>query len=252
MHKIFIGIVTVNRTKSICDLLQSIIETGSKLPDSRLVIVDANKEKLDLHSYDSIIDEHHLNDTGHCSVVDNKNIILSKFMENNDYEYLFILEDDIKIIKQGVFERYVEMSKKYDIPHMNKSVHALNKTIKLNNDLKVTLNLGGVFQFFTKECVKLVGPMNSKLCHNCWEHVEYTYRIHQRYGFNPVFYMFPDVFDSDDYVILNEIEQSTNKPNDKQMIEDMKLMLRELGIEKMPMLNLASITSITWKNFKIR
>lgn len=105
----------------------------------------------------------------------------------------------------------------------------------LNKDVKVCERVKGCFQFFTKECIQKAGLMNEKLCHNCWEHIEYTARIHKIFKYNPVWWHFPDIIDSYEYIKLQKISGSIPQHNKKILEIDKNLMFKLLGWNGFPL-----------------
>lgn len=247
---ILICIITCKREKEVKLLLQSIRYTYNKPINSDLIIIDANKQLTDYSGYIDIVNNVIHNNTNFTQIVVNKNIALQYFLATPSYQYLFILEDDILLTHSGVFERYISTAEKYAIPHMNKNIEVKQQYL-LNEDVRVTTNLCGIFQFFTRKCIENVGILNKKLIRNCWEHIEHTYRIHRYYNFNPLFYNFLDVSDSDNYII-DQCAPSHNHSTTEDIHESTALALQELKIPHLPYQDLVRFSQkkLTWDTDK--
>lgn len=98
-------------------------------------------------------------------------------------EALFLLDDDVKIIKDGWIEFFIE-SKQQHLLFLNRGLHqkkAIEDNLFNENELKYTVeyyhDCGGVFLFMTKEVIEKVGAFNEKFTPYGFEHCEYSIRI---------------------------------------------------------------------------
>lgn len=227
-----IGIVTKDRYEGLDVLIKSL----KPLSHINILVIDASdifrNPKYITDDYPNV--QVFRNDIrGYQQVVHNKNIIIHNFLRNN-FKHLFILEDDIKILDCDVFEKYIEVSTKYNLPHMNflGNPYLQENLYHINEDIQVSEKLQGVFSFYTRECIERVGLMNWELCHNCWEHVEYTARIHKEFNFNPVFNHYPDISNSWEYIKMQGLPSSIGSNNYIQ--EDKIKMLNSLQWKHLP------------------
>ena len=233
-----IGIVTKDRYACLDVLLHSL-----RHDHNPIVIVDASGNP-DLSCtegyprfYDTPMDKK--------AVVYNKNMLMRLFL-NSRHEYLFIIEDDVKILDHEIFDLYVNASRKHGIHHMNFCGYPLPDRVRydFNDDVQISENLMGVLSFYDRECLEKVGLMNEQLNHNCWEHIEHTARINRYYRFNPEFYHFPDVSNSWEYVRLQKTAPAIvkNEQYDRYIDEGRNIMIRSMGWQGMPMVSIRKLT----------
>lgn len=123
-----------------------------------------------------------------------KNRVIKQFPE---YDFYFFIEDDIELIKQTIFNDYINASEIFKLEHLNHFglsayKHNFINTIEKNNLHLVSKNAGGgYFNFFTKAGLDMVGgfhPIFSK--YKRFGHTEHTLRYVntglQKYSFNSI------------------------------------------------------------------
>jgi hypothetical protein len=150
-------------------------------------------------------------------------------------DYLFLIEDDVEILDTNCFQKYIDVSKEFNFKHLN----AILKQDE-RNQIKYTLAhkvdicniLYGYFSFFTRECIETAGLLSTKLSNQCWEHIEYTARIHKLFNFKPEFFHFPDIIDS--YKMIRYQNAKSTSSTSREIIEQDKLVMFDL---------------LKWKNF---
>jgi len=187
-----VGIITCNREQFFKKCLSSIPKCD------KLVVVNDGKPYKD-YGVETI---QHKKNKG---VAVTKNDALKKL---KDCDYIFLIEDDIEIIRDDVFEKYIEAYQETGIEHFNFGFHGeLNKQngkpsaiIKPINGYKILLNkhLTGALSFFTKKCIDKVGYFDERF-YNTVEHVDHTYRISQA-GLTTPFWNFADILNSFDCI----------------------------------------------------
>lgn len=146
----------------------------------------------------------------------NKGVGISKndafrYLLNKECDYIFLMEDDIIIKDESVFEKYIETHKETGIHHFNYSQHGLmnkypnsdtpNPRSKIeykNNSIHLYLHCVGAFSFYTKKCLDTVGLMDERF-YNATEHLEHTYNIIKA-GMHPPFWWFADIYESNKYL----------------------------------------------------
>jgi GT2 family glycosyltransferase len=205
-NKIGIGIVTYNREnyfkksfKTIpVDKIQHVVVVNDGTPYSDDLY--PNKDNFTLI-------QHKTNKGVGISKNDATKLLLEK-----GCDYIFLIEDDILIKDESVFQRYIDASKGTGIQHFNYSQHGLmNKmfrsetpnprtVISYSEDLSIALypHCVGAFSFYTRKCLEEVGLID-ELFFNACEHVEHTYRIIQK-GMHPPFWYFADIANSNQYL----------------------------------------------------
>ena len=217
MDKIGVGVITCNRPEYLKQLLTSIIPCKF---DELVIVNDGGKlSTLDFPSpYTYIKNETNLG--GGKS----KNVALKCLLEK-ECDYIFIIEDDMIIKREDVFDQYIKASKISGIQHFNygpgspfnrkqtiqnfdlHNRHLLDQHSEPNpkliidyKDIKIALyeHTVAMFSFFTKEVLHKVGLIDENY-YNAWEHVDHTYMIIKA-GYHPPFWWFADIADSIDYL----------------------------------------------------
>jgi len=216
-NKIGIGIITYNRPLQFKKCYLSIDK--SKIDE--LIVVNDGSD----HSPETIIDPsyeyiHHLSNLG---VAKSKNDALNFLFNIKNCDHVFLIEDDIFIKDNSVFDRYIEASIKSGIQHFNYSQHGImNKTYPdlSNPNPRFTVEYEntavsfyphcvGAFSYYSKKCFEEVNFMDENYFNAC-EHVDHTLQIIKK-GMHPPFWFFADLKDSQLYLGDEEwsIEQST-------------------------------------------
>jgi len=214
MAKIGVGIITCNRN----DYLLALLKTIPTCKLSSLVVVNDGdvKNKLDL-KFPGVWIQNEQN----LGVGKSKNKAM-KYLYDEGCDYIFIIEDDMLIKDENVFDKYIETYKKSGIHHFNygpgspfnrkqniafdlHNRHLLDQhsepnprlIIDYGNDTKVALyeHTVAMFSFFTREVLEKVGYLDEEF-YNAWEHVDHTYRIIKA-GYHPPFWYFADIAESD-------------------------------------------------------
>ena len=214
--RIGIGIITCNRPEYLKKLLDSI-----KYCNWAEFIIVNDGDTLELPGYNYYI---HHNKTN-LGVGKSKNIAMQKLLDKG-CDYIFIIEDDMIILDDSVFNKYIQASKVSGIQHFNygpgspfnrkQSIqnfdlhnrHLLDQhtepnprlVIDYGNDIKVSLfeHTVAMFSFFTREVLEKVG-LYDEAYYNAWEHVDHTYMIIKA-GYHPPFWYFADLHDSHKYI----------------------------------------------------
>lgn len=142
-------------------------------------------------------------------------------------EHIFLIEDDIKIIKDGVFDRYIETFEKTGIEHLMFAYHGpANKNGisggepapryrfnmgKYDNGDPIVVAINqhcvGAFCYYTRNCIDKCGSFDIHYV-NAFEHIEHSYRI-ARAGLTTGYWNWADISDSCDYLA----EQACSEEN---------------------------------------
>jgi len=208
-----IGIITKDRYHGLEVLLNSLNPINESI-----VIMDASiHPRISNIEYTRFFNIHPSNTT---QVVFNKNALIRIFLRSTE-EHLFLIEDDIKILDNDVFEEYILKGKQYNLCHMNFNKPRTNELIySMNSDITVYEHCEGGFQYFNRKCLEITGLMDESFCNNMWEHVEHTIRIHRDNGYIPWVWHFPDLSYSSEMIRYQNIESSIKKDSvlvDKEM-----------------------------------
>jgi GT2 family glycosyltransferase len=223
MSKIGLGIVTCNRPEFLAKCIDSInidkIHVRAIVNDGKIPV-----------KHDGF---HIIHNEKNLGVGKSKNKLL-KYLYDQGCDYIFLLEDDMLILDESVFQKYIEAYKKSGIHHFNygpgspfnrkqniqfdlHNRHELDQhsdpnprmIIDYGNDVKVSLfeHTVAMFSFFTRKVLTEVGYIDEDF-YNAWEHVDHTYRIIKA-GYHPPFWYFSDIYNSHKY--LTEAPQAIDK-----------------------------------------
>lgn len=135
-----------------------------------------------------------------------------RYLMQNDITYLFLIEDDMLIKRQDIFEAYIKAGAKSGIQHLNFSQHgAANKkpdgsknpreVIDYGDGVEIGLYPNGVgsFSFYHKGIIKNVGYIDEHFSGNSWDHISHTLSIIEK-GLHPPFWWFADLANSEEYI----------------------------------------------------
>jgi len=218
MGKIGVGIIT-------CDRVDYLKKCLSSLPkfDGPIVVVNDGKQDISKHLDKNIHLIQHKENKG---VGISKNDALTWLLKQ-DIEHLFLLEDDIIILKPDTFERYIHTAEISGILHFNYGpgspfnrkqdpniIYDLHnrhlcdqhsepnpkKIIEYPDGTKVSLfeHTVAMFSYFHRSVLEDVG-LHDERFYNAWEHVDLTYRIIKA-GYHPPFWWFADIHNSHEYL----------------------------------------------------
>ena len=149
-----------------------------------------------------------------------KNIALS-YLIDQGCAHIFLMEDDIEILNEKVFDLYINAQKSTGIKHFNFGLHGnhnldylgrptIRTTVNYPDKIKINFyaNVLGAFSYYHIDALKKVGLMDENF-YNALEHVDHTYQIIQK-GYHPPFRWFADVENSKIYLkdIVPDHQQS--------------------------------------------
>jgi glycosyltransferase involved in cell wall biosynthesis len=202
MSKIGIAIITCDRPNYVNNLLSTI----NPQKFLRFVVNDGEQDLSDIkHAIHTVKTPKPKSGVGVA-----KNLAIKTLM-GIGYDYIFLLEDDIVIKNEEVFEKYIEASKLSGIQHFNFAFHgndnylpdgteAVKMKVEYSKDCAVCLypNVYGALSFYTKKCIEECGYMD-EYYYNALEHVDHTNKIIQK-KMHPPFRWFADIADSSKYI----------------------------------------------------
>ena len=125
-------------------------------------------------------------------------------------DHMFIMEDDIIIKDENVFEKYIEVSKKTGLKHLMYGYHGPankrtgkpfpRKIVDYGDGTSIALNQHcvGAFTYYNKSVIEDIG-INDSAYVNAWEHVDHSYKIVKK-GYLPAYWWWPDITNSYDYL----------------------------------------------------
>jgi glycosyltransferase involved in cell wall biosynthesis len=218
-EKIGVGIVTHERLNYLKTLLESLLPCRDVIDE--LVVVNDGKP---IDNFKLKFGEWLQNETNQ-GVAKSKNRAM-KHLFDKDCDYIFIIEDDMIIKDNSIFQKYVEAHKVSGIHHFNygpgspfnrkqtikdfdlHNRHLLDEKTEPNPKLivdykvcKIALyeHTVAMFSFFTKTLLKQGLGYMCEDFDNCWEHVSSTNYI-IRAGYHPPFWWFADLANSHDLI----------------------------------------------------
>jgi glycosyltransferase involved in cell wall biosynthesis len=158
-----------------------------------------------------------------------------QYLLDQGCEHIFLMEDDILIKDEKVFEEYIKHSVVSGIKHLNFGLHGPAnkkgstgfKTLEDRKDVdgepnprmiipypegnKIVLypNCVGAFSYYHRSVLEKIGLFDP-MFKNAWEHVEHTFQAIKN-NFHPPFWYFADIENSWEYLtdIPNSIQEST-------------------------------------------
>jgi glycosyltransferase involved in cell wall biosynthesis len=130
--------------------------------------------------------------------------------DKQSVEHFFLIEDDIIIKDENVFEKYIEISKKTGIKHMMYGYHgpankrngkpSPRKIVDYGDGISIALNRHcvGAFTYYHRSCFEKVGLFDDHYI-NAFEHVDHSYMLAKEKMSTP-YWWWADVANSYDYL----------------------------------------------------
>jgi len=223
--KIGIGLITCDRPHFLKKSLKrlenfSFITRGN----AKFVIVDDGNST-------AIIDDRpefakYIKTSGRIGVAKAKNLALQYLIDEKCSDY-FLLEDDIEILSESIFDSYIEASKKTGIQHFNYGLHGnhnrdqnglpvIRNSNSYPNGITIDLygNLLGALSYFSKKCLDDIGLLDENF-YNAMEHVDHTYQSILK-GYHPPFRWFADISNTEGLIkdIVDDHKESVIRSQD--------------------------------------
>lgn len=201
-EKIGIGIVTCNRPEYLKKLLESIVNCNW----AEFIIVN-DGDKIELPGYNYYIHNNEKN----LGVAASKNKAMKHLLEAG-CDHIFIIEDDMLIKDENIFNAYINASKKSGIQHMMFGYHGpANKNgisrgkpcprlVVDYGDFSIALNQHcvGAFCYYTRTCLEDVGLIDEKF-RNAFDHVSHSYDLALK-GYTTPYWWWADLANSTNYI----------------------------------------------------
>lgn len=212
--KIGVGIITCERYEMFRKCLLSIpfekVSDAIIVNDSITVESRGRTESLAVEcSKEFRIEVQHTDGSG---VGVAKNAAL-KYLLDAGCDYIFLVEDDMLIKRDDIFDAYIAASEATGIQHMMFAYHGpANKnnisggppcprlTVKYSDNLSITLNMHcvGAFCMYTRGSLQTVGLFNTEF-NNAFEHIHHSYLLCKN-NFCTAYWWWPDLANSLDYI----------------------------------------------------
>ena len=141
-----------------------------------------------------------------------------KRMLNADCDHLFLMEDDILMMRNDTCQFYIDYAKQTGLEHLNFAHHGpgnFNKQATVTykgKEINVHPHCIGAFSYYTRNALEKVGLIDEKF-YNAFEHVEHSKRLIDA-GFYTPFWFFADALGSENYLqeIPGSIDYSSIRP----------------------------------------
>ena len=240
-EKIGIGIVTCNRKS----MLEKLLESIKYRNDCELIIIN-DGDPLEVEEYNFYI----INNIENLGVAKSKNLAL-KYLQSKDCDHIFLIEDDMLIKDDTIFEKYIKASKVSGIQHLMFGYHGpANKNgiskgkpcprlvVKYSEDVSIALNQHcvGSFCYYSRKSLEECGLIDEKF-KNAFDHVSHSYELSLN-GFSTPYWWWADLANSCDYIEEQACseESSTIKTPEKMLQwrtnieESMKYFKEKFGV----------------------
>ena len=141
-----------------------------------------------------------------------KNLGLKTLIEEQQCTHVFLIEDDIIIKNDSVFDTYINAANIHGIHHLCYELAEDNhKNLKYSNTIKgITLNFyhnpQGPFMYINSVLIKKFGYFDENY-NNAFEHIDFAYNLIKK-NVAPPFWYFPDISNSDEYLEYLDVEQN--------------------------------------------
>lgn len=211
MDKIGVGIITCNRPKFFLKCFRSI----SKIDELVVVNDGVNFDDIDRLQKEKSFE--YIHNSTNLGVGKSKNKAF-KYLLDRECDHIFLIEDDIVVKNNNVFNAYIEARNITGIQHFNFGYHGPANRSGISGGapsprfvvdygkVKIAINPNsvGAFCYYTREVLEVVGLIDEEYT-NAFEHVDHDYRIFKA-GYYTPYWNFADIANSCDY--LDEIECS--------------------------------------------
>ena len=198
--KIGVGIITYNRP----DYFEQCI---ARMPwhkiDECIVVKDGGGASYSVGDSDNFYYHEYEENGGNCR---SKNKAFEYLLEKG-CKHIFLVEDDMLIKDENVFDRYIETAYRTGVYHLMflKVADNMDHKRATIDGLDLHRNPQGSFMYALDSVIKHVGEWDTGF-RNAFTHVDWTYRVAQK-GLMPQFWWFPDVENSQE--LIEEIPGST-------------------------------------------
>lgn len=213
-------ITTYNNEK----LLRSVTQDLVLSTVDQCVVVNGGDEYSDIKNYKDFHIIQHQSNLGPCqSRIDGINYLLER-----DCEHIFIVEDDMQFKSKDIFRRYVNAHDETGLNYFCFCSDAIGNgvpgkrtphtKIQYENEIiHFYREMNNEFTYHHASVFSDVGMYDKQFTH-MWD-VDFVYRIleHDKHGCG--FRNFPDIHDSDDYIMNNSLSHSRINKDNKRDID---------------------------------
>ena len=139
-----------------------------------------------------------------------KNSGLYYLMKETDSEWLFVMEDDLRVLAPEAVTQYIAIAERHGLGHLSFAHHGpgnVGGPIDTDGDVEFYPHSIGAWCLYSRECLEAVGGFDENF-HNAWEHVELTLRLAAA-GYTSGAYRYADALGS--WIWLREIQGSIER-----------------------------------------
>ena len=217
-----VGVTTFDRPEMLEKSLKALIRNCSDIVDHIAVYNDGSDKKfhgayqraykpLSIHASADVFD---VSENFGVSVAKNR---LCAHLLAEGCDYVFLLEDDIRITDPKAVSEYLRVAKAYTLHHLSYAHHGpanIGGPVEVDGDLEYYPHSIGAWCLYSREFLLNVGLFDENF-KNCWEHVEVEMRAFlMGYAPNGGPHRFADAAGSDQWLteIPGAIEKSSIRP----------------------------------------
>lgn len=217
--KYSIGLLTHNNVPRFRECI-SYIPYNKRVPF--VVVNDGNPYDISEYRDDMTVIQHPVN----RKISRSKNDAIQYLLSFNT-EWIFLMENDMRLIDPKVFERYIEVANDSGLLHLNYDLHGndnwnegrINPKPRLvygDRGLALYSYAGGCFQLFHRSLFEKIGYFD-EYYQNCWEHLDLTFRITLS-GYHTPYWLSADVIDS--HNLIQQIDYNIESTVSTESIND--------------------------------
>ena len=217
--KYSIGLLTHNNVPRFRECI-SYIPYNKRVPF--VVVNDGNPYDISEYRDDMTVIQHPVN----RKISRSKNDAIQYLLSFNT-EWIFLMENDMRLIDPKVFERYIEVANDSGLLHLNYDLHGndnwnegrINPKPRLvygDRGIALYSYAGGCFQLFHRSLFEKIGYFD-EYYQNCWEHLDLTFRITLS-GYHTPYWLSADVIDS--HNLIKQIDYNIESTVSTESIND--------------------------------
>ena len=217
--KYSIGLLTHNNVPRFRECI-SYIPYNKRVPF--VVVNDGNPYDISEYRDDMTVIQHPVN----RKISRSKNDAIQYLLSFNT-EWIFLMENDMRLIDPKVFERYIEVANDSGLLHLNYDLHGndnwnegrINPKPRLvygDRGIALYSYAGGCFQLFHRSLFEKIGYFDDYY-QNCWEHLDLTFRITLS-GYHTPYWLSADVIDS--HNLIKQIDYNIESTVSTESIND--------------------------------
>jgi len=219
ISKYSIGLLTHNNIPRFRECI-SHIPYNKKIPF--VVVNDGAPYDASEYRDDMVVIQHPVN----RKIARSKNNAIQYLLSFNT-EWIFLMENDMKIIDPKVFDRYIEVANDSGLLHLNYDLHGNDnwnegrvapkpRLVYGDRGLALYSYAGGCFQLFHRSVFEKAGYFD-EYYQNCWEHLDLTFRITLA-GYHTPYWLSADVVDS--HKLIEQIDYNIESTVSTASIND--------------------------------